>query len=123
MEYQYHFGWSVKDLALVKKYVNASKHEPSVEEAELMHATPSYAYISFTNGIKTKVSPGDVALLGDQESFLNECDEVDFNLERNKHFNLNNLSNRSCNSKSGGGNIDVSISKKFQAKKSLVESP
>ena len=82
---------------LVKRHVRASKYDPSVEEAELIHATPSYAHIRFRNGHETKVSLRDVAPLVGKESISNKIDEVDLNHE-NKHSNFSNSSDHSFDS-------------------------
>ena len=107
---------------IVKRHVRASKYDPSVEEAELIHATPSYAHIRFRNGHETKVSLRDVARLVGQESISNKIDEVDLNLE-NKHSNFSNSSDRSFDSEVNASDSDAPSSSKSLAKESLVENP
>ena len=107
---------------LVKRHVRASKYDPSVEEAELIHAIPSYAHIRFRNGHETKVSLRDVAPLVGKESISNKNDEVDLNLE-NKHSNFSNSSDRSFDSEVNASDSDAPSSSKSPAKDSLVENP
>ena len=44
----------------VKKHVRQSKHDPLVEEAELIEANPEYAYIRLKSGNETTVSIRDL---------------------------------------------------------------
>ena len=53
---------------LVKRHSRTSKYEPLVEEADLTHATPSYAHVRYRNGNETKVSLNDIALLANRQS-------------------------------------------------------
>ena len=62
---------------LVKRHVRSSKCEPLVDEAEIIHATPSYAHVRLQNGREANVAlhdiapaPGDVSFENDEQVFL-----------------------------------------------------
>jgi len=66
---------------LVKRHVRSSKFEPLVDEAEIIHATPSYAHVRLQNGREATVSlrdiapvPGDVSFEIDEQVFLHGDD-------------------------------------------------
>ena len=49
---------------LLKRHVKTSKHEPLVDEVELVHTTPSYAHVRLQDGRETTVSLKDIAPVG-----------------------------------------------------------
>ena len=62
---------------LVKRHVRSSKCEPLVDEAEIIHTTPSYAHVRLQNGREANVAlhdiapvPGDVPFENDEQVFL-----------------------------------------------------
>lgn len=46
---------------LARNYNRSSKHDPLVEEVELVEANPGYPYIRFQNGLERTVSLRDLA--------------------------------------------------------------
>jgi len=56
---------------LVKRHARSSKFEPLVE-AEIIHATPSYAYGRLQNGREATVSLRDIALLPGHSTMMNK---------------------------------------------------
>ena len=68
---------------LVRKHVRGSKYEPVVEEADLIHATPNYAYIRFKNGHEATVSLKDVAPTPNQPPIIDESDVYPTNESNN----------------------------------------
>ena len=68
---------------LVERHVRSSKFEPWVDEAEIIHATPSYAHVRLQNGREATVSlrdiapvPGDVSSENDEQVFLHGDDPL-----------------------------------------------
>ena len=64
---------------LVKRHVRQNKTDPLVDEAELLHSNPSYAYVRFGDGRETTVSLRHVAplhapLLRDMQTTVSEPD-------------------------------------------------
>ena len=53
---------------LVRKHVRQNKYEPLVERAELVHATPHYAFVRFEDGHESTVSLRDVAPVPEDNS-------------------------------------------------------
>ena len=68
---------------LVRKHVRGSKYEPVVEEADLIHATPNYAFIRFKNGHEATVSLKDVAPTPNQPPIIDESDVYPTNESNN----------------------------------------
>jgi len=63
----------------LKRNIRSSKYEPLVDEAELIHATPSYAHVRLRNGRETTVSLRDITPITRGNTFSNELhsDPVD----------------------------------------------
>ena len=55
---------------LLRRRVRASKYEPLVDEVELVHATPNYAYVRLPSGNETTVSLRDLAPVNNIDSRL-----------------------------------------------------
>ena len=51
--------------ALLRRRVRSSKYDPVVDEVEVLHTTPNYAYVRMPNGRETTVSLRDLAPKGD----------------------------------------------------------
>ncbi len=51
---------------LMKRNVRASKHEPLVDEVDLIDANPHYAHVRLSNGRETTVSTRQLAPYGEQ---------------------------------------------------------
>jgi len=45
----------------LRKFVRSSKHDDLVEEVELTHVNPTYAYVRHNNGRESTVSLSDLA--------------------------------------------------------------
>ena len=54
-------SWLTPGPVYVRKHVRNSKYDPIVEEAELIHANPQYAFVKLKTGHETTVSLRDVA--------------------------------------------------------------
>lgn len=54
-------SWLTHGPVYVRKHVRNSKYDPIVEEAELIHANPQYAFVKLKTGHETTVSLRDVA--------------------------------------------------------------
>ena len=61
---------------LLKRHVRRSKHDPLVDQVELIHATPSYAKVRFPSGREATVSLRDVAPVPRCESDVDTADEL-----------------------------------------------
>ena len=85
---------------LVKQHVCSSKYESLVEEADLIHATPSYAHVRFRNGHETKVSLRDVAPLADRDSLIEELDHVFGDIDENESSSEDEVAPDSPNAQS-----------------------
>ena len=70
---------------LVRRYHRSSKHEPAVEEADLIHANPQYAFVWFKNGHESTVCLRDFAPLPDSEESIlsNTSNDTVTNVETN----------------------------------------
>ena len=70
---------------LVRRHNRSSKYEPVVEEADLIHATPQYAFVRFKNGHESTVSLRDIAPLPDSEESIssNTSNDTVTNVETN----------------------------------------
>ena len=70
---------------LVRKHNRSSKYDPVVEEADLIHATPQYAFVRFKNGHESTVSLRDIAPLPDSEESIssNTSNDTVTNVETN----------------------------------------
>ena len=66
---------------LLKRHVRANKHEPLVDEVELVHAALSYANVRFPGGRETSVSLRDIAPTNERNLYLNDQLPVHDDLE------------------------------------------
>ena len=78
---QFHLGLHKPGPVLLKRHIRSSKYEPIVDEAELIHATPSYARVRMTNGRGATVSLRDVDQIGNRrECICTDLTESDHDL-------------------------------------------
>ena len=70
---------------LVRRHNRASKYEPLVEEADLIHDTLQYAFVRFKNGYESTVYLRDIAPLPDSEESIssNTSNDTVTNVEIN----------------------------------------
>ena len=54
-------SWLTPGRIYIRNHARSSKHEPIVEEAELIQANPQYAFVKLKSGFETTVSLRDVA--------------------------------------------------------------
>ena len=66
---------SVPGPVLMRRHVRQSKYEPLVEEVELIHANPHYAFVKMDSGREATVSTHDLAPAGKTVDFELEPDE------------------------------------------------
>ena len=63
---------SLPGNVLLKKHVGTSKHEPLVDEVELIHATPNYVRIRLPNGHEKTVTLRDIAPVSEKQYYAND---------------------------------------------------
>ena len=54
----------------MQRHNRSSKYKPVVEETDLIHATPRYAFVRFKNGHESTVSLRDIAPLPDSKKSI-----------------------------------------------------
>ena len=54
-------SWLTPGPIYIRNYTRSSKHEPIVEEADLMEVNPQYAHVKLKSGYETTVSLRDIA--------------------------------------------------------------
>ena len=101
-------------LILVKRHVRSSKYESLVEEADLIHATLSYAHVRFRNGHETKVSLRDVAPLANRDSLIEESDHVLGDIHENESSSEDEAAPHSSNAQSTSESSTTSTSNEDQ---------
>lgn len=62
---------------LMKKYVRTSKHDPLVEEVELIEANPENAYVRLPDGRETTVSTRHLAPRGEISNEIEDENEIE----------------------------------------------
>ena len=69
----------------MRRHDRSSKYDAVVEEANLIHVTPQYAFVRFKNGEESTVSWGDIVPLANcEESILsNTSNDTVTNIETN----------------------------------------
>ena len=63
---------SLPGNVLLKRHVRTSKHEPLVDEVELIHATPNYARVRLPNGHEKTVILRDIAPVSEKQHYVND---------------------------------------------------
>ena len=63
---------SLPGNVLLKRHFRTSKHEPLVDEVELIHATPNYARVRLPNGHEKTVTLRDIAPMSEKRYYAND---------------------------------------------------
>ena len=98
----------------IKRHVRGSKYDSKVEEADQIHATPTYAHVRFWNRHETKVSLRDVAPLADRDSLIEESDHVFEDIDKNESSSEDEVAPDSPNAQSTSKSSTTSTSHKDQ---------
>ena len=59
----------------MRKHNRTRKYESAVEEADLIHSTPQYAFVRFKNGHESIISLRDIAPLPENDKFPSNPNE------------------------------------------------
>ena len=63
---------SLPGNVLLKRHVRTSKHEPLVDEVELIQATPNYARVRLPNGHEKTVTLRDIAPVSEKQYYVHD---------------------------------------------------
>ena len=85
-----------------------------MEEADLIHATLTYAHVRFRNGHETKVSLRDVAPLADRDSLIEKSDHVFGDIDENESSSEDEVAPDSPNAQSSSESSTTSTSNEDQ---------
>ena len=91
-----------------------------MEEAELIHATSSYAHLRFRNEHETKVSLRDIAPMADRDLLVEESDHVSKDFDENESSIADEVAPASPNPQSSS---ESSITSKPHENQAHVGSP
>ena len=105
---------------LLKRHVRNSKHDPMVDEVELIEANPQYAFIRTEDGRETTVSTKHLAPYGERDvEFTNE---VQTNNNQTKDVSPDNHNNINDESPSLMKSVEVGDSCQNDRDESIVEN-
>ena len=92
---------------MLKRHVRSSKYDTDVEKVELIHATPSYARVKFSNGREATVSLRDIAPVGesnfDDSEVVYDDENIDVGVHNNDSVGKNVSSDLVTEVESGNG--------------------